>query len=121
MPPEGTPAPSEGEPPEEPPEPPEASPALEERRHPSTLGGALYLLILAAMSLGVVLAYLDDWRLGARILGGALLTAGALRLVLPERDAGMLRVRHRLVDVGVLAVMGGAIVWLAGDIPEQPF
>lgn len=118
MPPEGTQAPGEEGPPEE---APEQAPVLEERRHPSTLGGALYLLILATMALGVVLAYLDDWRLGARILGGALLSAGALRLVLPERDAGMLRVRHRLVDVGVLALMGGAIVWLAGDIPEQPF
>ena len=118
---EGAPAPEPGPDDEPGGEPGCEPPVVEERRYPSTIGGALYLLILVAMAAGVVVAYLDDWRLGARILGGALLTAGVLRLVLPERDAGMLKVRHRATDVLVLALMGGVIVWLAGDIPEQPF
>ncbi len=105
--------PDEGTPVEEPPLP-------EERRYPSTIGGAFYLLILAAMAVGIVAAYIDDWRLGVRIVGLALVAAAVLRLVLPQRDAGMLAVRHRLVDVAILAAMGAALIFLAGDIPGPP-
>ena len=96
---------------------PEEDPPVEDRRYPSTIGGAFYLLILAATSVGIVVAYVDDWRLGVRIVGLALGAAALLRLVLPQRDAGMLAVRHRLVDVGLLAAMGAALIFLAGDIP----
>jgi hypothetical protein len=91
-----------------------------ERRYPSTIGGLFYLLILTVTAGGIVIAYADDWRLGVRIAGGALVAAAALRLVLPQRDAGMLAVRHRLIDVVLLAGMGGALMFLAGDIPGIP-
>jgi hypothetical protein len=125
-----------GEPPAEPEEPdaePDAEPEEpdegraaettaepEERRYPSTIGGAFYLLILAVTGVGVVATYVDNWRLGIRLMGGALIVAGALRLVLRQRDAGMLAVRHRLVDTVLLVGMGAALVFLAGDIPGRP-
>jgi hypothetical protein len=114
-----------GEPPGEPDGPDEgdgleAAPSQEDRRYPSTIGGAFYLLILAATGVGIIAAYVDDWRLGIRIVGGALIAAGALRLVLRQRDAGMLAVRHRLVDVLLLVGMGAALIFLAGDIPGRP-
>ena len=76
------------------------------------------VLLVAIGGIGLVL--LDDWRLGVRVIAGALAGAGALRLVLPERDAGMLAVRHRLLDVLLLAALAGALFYLAGDIPDQP-
>lgn len=94
--------------------------AEEPRRYPSTIGGLFYLLILTVTATGLVLAYVEDWRLGVRVLGGGLMGASALRLVLPERDAGMLAVRHRLTDVLLLAATGAALFFLAGDIPDQP-
>jgi hypothetical protein len=100
---------------------PQPPPEAEERRsYPSTIGGGFYLLILIVTAAGIVVARTDDWRLGVRVMGGALLAAAALRLVLRQRDAGMLAVRHRLIDVVVLAAMGGALFFLAGDIPNQP-
>lgn len=69
---------------------------------------------------GVLVARLDDWRSGVRIIGGALVGAAFLRLVLRQRDAGMLAVRHRLLDVVLLAGTGALLVLLAGSIPEQP-
>ncbi len=102
-------------------DPPVEEPSLlTDRRYPSTIGGAFYLLILVVTAGGIVAAYVDDWRLGVRIVGFALIAAGAIRLVLPQRDAGMLAVRHRLVDVAILAAMGVALIFLAGDIPAQP-
>ncbi len=101
-------------------EPEELPPPEEERRYPSTIGGAFYLLILATTAGGIVVAYVDEWRVGVRIVGLALGAAAALRLVLPQRDAGMLAVRHRLVDVAILAGIGAALIFLAGDIPGPP-
>ena len=92
-----------------------------ERRYPSTIGGAFYIAILIATAVGIAIVFeRDDWRLGVRIVSGALLAASLLRLVLPQRDAGMLAVRHRLFDVVLLAGVGGVLLFLAGSIPDQP-
>jgi Protein of unknown function (DUF3017) len=92
----------------------------EERRYPSTIGGAFYLAVLAVCAGGIAVVASGDWRLGVRILAVALMVAAGLRLVLPARDAGMLAVRHRAIDVTVLALLGGLIYFLASSIPDQP-
>jgi hypothetical protein len=91
-----------------------------DRRYPSTIGGAFYIAILAVCGAGIAVVAGGDWRLGVRVLAVGLMIAAGLRLVLPARDAGMLAVRHRAIDVTVLAALGGLIWFLAGDIPEQP-
>ncbi|MDN4162389.1 DUF3017 domain-containing protein [Nocardioides abyssi] len=93
---------------------------LEERRYPSTIGGAFYLLVLVATTVGIGVVAAGEWRLGIRVVAGAVLSAALLRLVLPQRDAGMLAVRHRLVDVLVLVLVGSVFLFLAGTIPDQP-
>ena len=96
--------------------PPEEAP----RRYPSTLGGLLYLLVLAGVGTGIGIAWAGDWRLGVKWFGGALIAAGAFRLVLRNRDAGMLAVRHRLVDVVLLSGVGAVLIFLSESIPNQP-
>lgn len=90
------------------------------RRYPSTIGGAFYIgiLISAGVAIGTVAS--GDWRDGVRVLAVGLAVAGFFRLVLPQRDAGMLAVRHRAVDVVLLAAVAGILWWLAGSIPDQP-
>ena len=100
----------EGQPPGEP----------EERRYPSTIGGAFYLLVLLITVAGLAVAALSDWRVGIRMLGGALLLAATVRVVLSPRDAGMLAVRHKALDVLLLAGLGAALIFLASSIPDQP-
>ena len=91
-----------------------------ERRYPSTIGGACYIGILVATAVGIIIVYRShDWRLGVRVVAGALFAAALLRVVLPQRDAGMLAVRSRLIDVSLLVVVGGALFFLAGNIPDQ--
>ncbi|WP_186449650.1 MULTISPECIES: DUF3017 domain-containing protein [unclassified Nocardioides] len=90
------------------------------RRYPSTIGGALYIVVVALTIVGVVVAAASDWRTGIRIVAGALTAAAAGRLVLPDRDAGMLAVRHRVLDVAILVVIAGALFVLAASIPDQP-
>jgi hypothetical protein len=120
------------EPPAEPPAEPVPSPeeiaeeldaAAEEqqddRRHPSTIGGAFYLVVLALAAVGIAIVWTGDWRLGIRCLAGALCFAALLRLVLPARDAGMLAVRNRLLDAFLMGGAGVALFFLATTIPNQ--
>ena len=53
-------------------------------------------------------------------MGGALVFAALVRLVLRARDAGMLAVRHKVLDAVILLVLGGLLIFLAGSIPDQP-
>ena len=91
-----------------------------ERRYPSTIGGALYLGVLAAVVVGLAVTATGHWRGGVHVISGALVAAAGLRLVLPSRDAGMLAVRNRALDCSLLAVMGVALWVLASTIPAQP-
>ncbi len=122
--------PDHPDPPAEPPEPPESVPPVsaepppedpdEPRRYPSTIGGAFYLLVLGVVGVAMVVVALDEWRSGIRLMGGALIFAAAVRLVLRRRDAGMLAVRHKVLDAAILIVLGGSLIFLAGSIPDQP-
>jgi hypothetical protein len=88
----------------------------EPRRYPSTIGGAFYLCILAAAGTAMFIAVGSDWRLGIQILGGSLIAAALLRLVLANRDAGMLAVRNRFLDAAMLGGAGTALIVLASAI-----
>ena len=94
--------------------------ASAERRYPSTIGGAFYLCILVTTAIGIGIVVSGDWRFGVRWIAASLLAAAALRLVLPQRDAGMLAVRHRLVDCFLLGSVGGLLLFLVETIPDQP-
>ncbi|GAA1539263.1 DUF3017 domain-containing protein [Nocardioides humi] len=75
--------------------------------------------MLVVVGVGLVVASASDWRVGLRIVSGALVAAAGLRLVLPEKDAGMLAVRHRFLDVGILVAVAVGLFLLAAAIPEQ--
>lgn len=94
--------------------------ALEERRYPSTIGGAFYLVTLgvAVVAMGIVIG--GAWRSGIRWFGGALVFAAAVRVVLSSRDAGMLAVRSKGIDAVLMAGFGAALIFLASSIPDQP-
>ncbi|HVK30330.1 MAG TPA: DUF3017 domain-containing protein [Nocardioides sp.] len=101
-------------------EEPQAAEEEGPRRYPSTIGGGFYIVVLLLTLAGVVVAAASDWRTGVRIIGGALAFAAVLRLVLRDRDAGMLAVRHRVLDIAILVLIAGALFLLAASIPDQP-
>jgi hypothetical protein len=76
------------------------------------------LTVLLGVVLGLVTALADGWRLGAVVVGAAVLWGAGLRLVLPARALGLLAVRSRPMDVGMLVVAGAGIVVLAILVPE---
>lgn len=92
-----------------------------------TIGGvtgpareAPLLVVLLVLAAGLTAVGLDYWRKGLYVVAVALLLAGALRLVLPARRAGLLVVRGRVVDVVILGVLGVLLGTLAAAVPATP-
>ena len=69
--------------------------------------------MLAAVAIGLWLVWAHHPRKGLATIALALGVSALLRLILPPRDAGLLVVRSRLIDVTVLLLMSGAVVVLA--------
>lgn len=91
-----------------------------EIRKPSTLGGVVYLIVLGGALVGVGVAATGAWRTGVSWLAVALIGAAVTRVVLPDDNAGMLRVRRKLLDAAILTGAGVALLVLAATIPNQP-
>lgn len=88
-------------------------------RRPQTFGGVVYLVVVAMAAVGVAITFAGSWRTGVSWMGSGLLVGALSRLALPERRAGMLRVRRRPADVAMLALAGGALLVLAVVVPDQ--
>jgi hypothetical protein len=70
----------------------------------------LAVLAVGATGLGFVFAD-GEYERGAVVFAAAICLAAVLRAVLPDRWAGLLRVRSRWMDVTTLAILGvGALL-----------
>ena len=93
----------------------------EPRRLPSTIGGLVYLIVVAVTAVGLLVVAFGPWRRGVAMIGLVLIFGALMRALLPDRSAGMLRVRrHKWVDVLMLGGVGSALLVLASVIPNQP-
>jgi hypothetical protein len=70
-------------------------------------------VVFAVVVVGMVRVLTQHWREGAALLGGALLLAALLRVLLPTERAGLLAIRSRPVDVLIYSAFGGVLVVLA--------
>ena len=75
------------------------------------------IVVLCGVAVALVLVGLDYFRRGSVVLSGSDLLAAFLRLLLPEREAGLLVVRSRKVDVLVLGVLGALLALFAFWVP----
>ncbi|MEL4505158.1 DUF3017 domain-containing protein [Luteococcus sp. H138] len=75
------------------------------------------VLLCLAVSLGITAT--GHWRRGAFAIGCSVLLGGILRMVLPNRVAGLLAVRQRWFDVALLLIVGGAILGLTLVVPHS--
>ncbi|MGI9002660.1 MAG: DUF3017 domain-containing protein [Pseudonocardia sp.] len=73
-------------------------------------------LVLVIAAAGMIRVLTQHWREGAALLGGALLVAAVLRVLLPVDRVGLLAIRSRAVDVLCYALFGVAMVVLAVTI-----
>ena len=78
------------------------------------------LIIVVGVAAGLVVSLLGEatWRLGGYLIGASLLVGALERILLPDRQAGLLEVRSKPFDVVVLAITGVAILVLSYYVPE---
>jgi hypothetical protein len=86
-------------------------------KKPSTTGGIIYLVVVAATVFGLGIVVAGEWRVGVLVMSAAFGFACLSRAVLPDERAGMLRVRRRFVDITVLLMCSGGLFVLAAIIP----
>jgi hypothetical protein len=78
-------------------------------------GGAALAVLVA-----IALVAFGRWQLGVTVAGAALGVAGVCRGALPERAAGLLRIRRRTSDVLLMLGFAVALVALAALVPTPP-
>lgn len=84
------------------------------------LGLLPYLLVLAVIAVGLVIAFHGSRFAGrgTALIGGALLAAAVARLLLPQRAAGLLASRGKAIDVLTFTVLGGCVLGIALALPQ---
>lgn len=75
------------------------------------------IVVLLGVVIALTLVALDYFRRGSVVLAGSVLLAAFLRTLLPDREAGLLVVRSRRVDVAVLGVLGALLAIFAFWVP----
>jgi hypothetical protein len=75
------------------------------------------VLVFVGIFIALGVAVVDSFRLGAILFGGALVVAFFLRLVLTDHEAGMLKVRSRMVDLVVLGSFAAGMLLVAFAVP----
>ena len=84
------------------------------------LGTYVYAAVAIAVLFGLVLVVIGVWRAGTIVAGGAMVTAGVARGALPERIAGLLRIRRRSSDVLLMLTFGAVLIALGVMVRNQP-
>jgi Protein of unknown function (DUF3017) len=74
-------------------------------------------IVLVGIGIALLVVATDHFRRGAVLLSASVLLAFFLRLLLTDRDAGMLAVRSKRVDLGVLAGLGLALTVFTFLVP----
>ena len=75
--------------------------------------------ILAVFGIFVIafgLVVTDFWRRGSLLIGIGVAVAAVLRLVLSDKQAGLLVARRRTTDFATMAVVSAAVIYIASTI-----
>lgn len=99
--------------------PPEGSGPAMDRGHTLPIRQWPITLVLAVVGIGLVVTVTTDFRYGLLVIGGGLVLAAVLRLVVPE--VGLLAVRSRFTDILVLLFLGLVIILLALVAQPDPW
>lgn len=75
------------------------------------------LVVLLGVGAGLVYMGLADFKQGSMVVAIFVCVAAVLRIVLPERSIGMLKVRSRVVDVMSLLILAVALTIITVVVP----
>jgi len=84
------------------------------------VGTVVLVAAILASAVGLAVVAAGPWRLGVGLVGAALVVSSFARTLLPERHAGLLRIRRATADVMAMTAIGVTVVVLALLVPDQP-
>jgi len=84
--------------------------SVQPRRH--ALRELPLAVVLTCAGAGLIVVALHHFRWGNLLVGGSLVLAALMRLVLPTRQAGLLAVRSRFTDALTMSLLGGSLMLL---------
>ena len=93
--------------------------AARDLRHRPKPGTVVVAVEIAVTAMALVIVAFGSWRIGLGLIGGVLVAGSFARTVLPERHAGLLRVRRPTIDVATMTALGVVIFTLAFLLPDQ--
>lgn len=67
-------------------------------------------VVVAITAVGVALVSTGRWEVGAVTVGAAMIVGALIRVVVPSRKVGLLKVRTKVVDVSGMLVVGIGII-----------
>jgi hypothetical protein len=95
-------------------------PQRERRRYPQTIGGSVYLAVLATAAVGLGIVVAVSWRGGLFVISAALVLAAVARALIPDAMSGMLKVRARWIDVLTYGVLGAGLFAVVFSVSGGP-
>ena len=78
-----------------------------------------FATVLLVVVVGLLVTSRGYFRIGSVVVGGGVLLGALLRALLPERRAGLLVVRHRVLDVALMTGMAVGVIVLAIVVPGR--
>ncbi len=78
------------------------------------------LIVVLALVIALVIISTGHWRKGSFAAGCAIGLGGVLRLVLPEKLAGLLVVRSKVIDTVIMIGTGLIMLGLTLIVPHSP-
>ncbi|WOP18752.1 DUF3017 domain-containing protein [Raineyella sp. LH-20] len=67
-------------------------------------------IVLAIMAIGVVVTAMGLWQAGSGLIGAGMIVGALMRLSIPTREIGLLRVRGKVFDVLWMLGVGAGII-----------
>jgi Protein of unknown function (DUF3017) len=83
------------------------------RRRQQLMAHLPFALVLAVVAVGFGAIFAYHWRWGSGLIGCALLLAAGLRMVLTDRQIGLLAIRSRVVDMLLYGGFGLLVLAIA--------
>ncbi|GAA0331324.1 DUF3017 domain-containing protein [Actinoallomurus spadix] len=80
---------------------------------PRWLGQLPYTFVLCGVAAGLAVVATNHFRRGGMLIAAAVFIGALARLVLPESQTGMLAVRRRWMDVGLMTVAAVGVTLVA--------
>ena len=90
-------------------------------RHDRSLVHLPFAAVLIVVAVGMLRIVMYHWREGTVLIGGSLLLAALLRVLISEDQIGLIALRSKVIDVFLYSGFGLVLILVAVTLTDTPF